>query len=188
VKLLILCGQRRGEIAALRTSFVEGDLATLPAELCKNGLQHTFPLPILAQKILREVDIDATHSDVLFFPARGKPDKPFNGWSKAMKELRKVIGTDFKHFTLHDIRRTFRSGLGMLGVRPDIAERMVNHISAQSDMELVYDLYEYLPEMREAIQKWEDYIRKVINTTGSGSLETASADISLSTLQTASGS
>ena len=189
VKLLILCGQRRGEVAALRTSFVEGDLATLPAELCKNGREHAFPLPTLAQKILREIHIiDATRSDVLFFPARGKPDKPFNGWSKAMKELRKILGTDFRHFTLHDIRRTFRSGLAMLGVRPDIAERLVNHISAQSDMELVYDLYEYLPEMREAIKKWEDYIRMVISATGSNnSIESASA-ISLSELQTASGS
>jgi integrase len=179
-------------VAALRTSFVEGDLATLPAELCKNGREHTFPLPTLAQKILREIDIDTTHSDVLFFPARGKPNKPFNGWSKAMEELRKVIGTDFKHFTLHDIRRTFRSGLAMLGVRPDIAERVVNHISAQSDMELVYDLYEYLPEMREAIKKWESHIRMVVSTNGFGSLESdctpASPATSLSKLQTASGS
>jgi integrase len=179
-------------VAALRTSFVEGDLATLPAELCKNGREHAFPLPTLAQKILREIDIDTTHSDVLFFPARGKPNKPFNGWSKAMKELRKVIGTDFKHFTLHDLRRTFRSGLAMLGVRPDIAERVVNHISAQSDMELVYDLYEYLPEMREAIKKWESHVRMVVSTNGFGSLESdctpASLATSLSKSQTESGS
>jgi len=46
---------------------------------------------------------------------------------------------------------------------------MVNHISAQSDMELVYDLYEYLPEMREAVKKWEDYIRMVIDNPSCGS-------------------
>jgi hypothetical protein len=59
----------------------------------------------------------------------------------------------------------------MLGVRPDIAERMVNHISAQSDMEVVYDLYEYLPEMREAMKKWEGYIRMVIGNSTAGSTE-----------------
>jgi integrase len=192
VKLLVLCGQRRGEIAALRTSFIKGDSATLPAEFCKNGREHTFPLSPLAQEVLREINTDPTRHDALYFPARGKPDKPFNGWSKAIKQLRKLVGTDFKHFTLHDIRRTFRSGLGMLGVRPDIAERMVNHISAQSDMELVYDLYEYLPEMREAIKKWEGYIRMVVSTPSSGSsecdCEPASAAVSSSHVETASGS
>jgi integrase len=53
VRLLILCGQRRGEIAALRISFIEGNIATLPGEVCKNGRQHTFPLPSLAQELLR---------------------------------------------------------------------------------------------------------------------------------------
>jgi integrase len=61
VRLLILSGQRRGEIAALRTSFIDGDLATLPGDVCKNGRQHTFPLPSLAQKLLGEVDIEEAY-------------------------------------------------------------------------------------------------------------------------------
>jgi hypothetical protein len=65
-------------------------------------------------------------------------------------------------WTLHDIRRTFRSGLGRLGVAPHIAERLVNHISARTDMERTYDLYRYLPEMREAMDKWETHIAKII--------------------------
>jgi integrase len=54
VKLLILTGQRRSEIAALKTNycnFSERALnqsphptITLPASLCKNGREHTFPV------------------------------------------------------------------------------------------------------------------------------------------------
>jgi hypothetical protein len=54
------------------------------------------------------------------------------------------------------LRRTFRTNLGRLKVRPDIAERLVNHASARTEMEETYDLYTYLPEMREAMEKWEE--------------------------------
>jgi integrase len=60
---------------------------------------------------------------------------------------------------LHDLRRTFRTTLGRLKVRPDIAERLVNHISARTDMEETYDLHLYLEEMREAIEKWEGFLK-----------------------------
>jgi len=36
---------------------------------------------------------------------------------------------------------------------------MVNHISARTDMEETYDLYTYLPEMREAMEKWEAFLK-----------------------------
>jgi hypothetical protein len=39
---------------------------------------------------------------------------------------------------------------------------MVNHISSRSDMEQVYDRHTYLPEMREAIEKWERSLADVI--------------------------
>jgi integrase len=75
VKLLIICGQRRGEIAALRTSFIEGSLVTLPASLTKNGRIHCFWLSELAADVLRGAEIEDGRNDALFFPARGKPDK-----------------------------------------------------------------------------------------------------------------
>ena len=98
----------------------------------------------------------------LLFPARGKVDSPFNGWSKSMTILRTILGKDFKHFTLHDARRTFRSNLGRVGVPPYIAERLVNHVNARSDMELVYDRYTYMPEMRAAVQRFDDWFSALI--------------------------
>jgi len=164
VKLLILTGQRRGEIAALRTSFMDGDVVTLPETLTKNGQEHFFPLPNLATQILQTVEVDTTRNDAFFFPARGKPDKCFNGWSKAINSLRKALGHDFPHFTIHDLRRTYRTNLGRLGVRPDIAERLVNHINARSDMEQVYDRYTYIPEMREAVKRYDEWFSALISS------------------------
>jgi hypothetical protein len=48
VKLLILTGQRRGEITQLTGAMVREDTITLPAWLAKNSRQHTFPLGRMA--------------------------------------------------------------------------------------------------------------------------------------------
>jgi hypothetical protein len=48
-----------------------------------------------------------------------------------------------------------------LKVRPDIAERLVNHASARTEMEETYNLYTYLPEMREAMERWEIFVQAV---------------------------
>jgi hypothetical protein len=44
---------------------------------------------------------------------------------------------------------------------PDIAERLVNHASARTEMEETYNLYTYLPEMREAMERWEIFVQAV---------------------------
>jgi len=165
VKLLMLSGQRRGEIAALRTSFIDADVVTFPETLTKNAYEHFFPLPNLAIEILQTVEVDTTKNDALFFPARGKPDKCFNGWSKAMTALRKALGEDFPHFTIHDLRRTYRTNLGRLKVLPHIGERLLNHVSDRSEVEMIYDRYLYLEEMREAVQKYDTWLRALICTS-----------------------
>jgi integrase len=148
VQLLILLGQRETETAALHRDWIDRDAITFPSSITKNKNQHTLPIGTRARALLaREKEAS------LLFPAKNKPDKPFCGWGKAKARLDELSGVT--GWTLHDIRRTFRSGLGALGVAPHIAERMVNHISARTDMERTYDLYKYLPEMRAAIELWE---------------------------------
>ena len=44
VKLLILTGQRRGEIGSLRKEWICKETITLPKEITKNGREHTFPV------------------------------------------------------------------------------------------------------------------------------------------------
>jgi integrase len=123
----------------------------------KNHLEHTFPAGAMAiQLIAAQIAADRRESKFLF-PSRTSIERPFNGWSKCKKEVDKVA--KIEPWTLHDLRRTFRTNLGRLKVRPDIAERLVNHISARTEMEETYDLYTYLPEMREAMERWEAFVQ-----------------------------
>ena len=59
-------------------------------------------------------------------------------------------------FTPHDLRRTGRTGLAKLGVKVDIAERVLNH--ARERIEATYDVHEYLDEKRDALEKWEKHL------------------------------
>jgi integrase len=162
VRLLMLTGQRRGEIGGLRKSFYSHNEQTicLPEWQTKNGREHTFPIGVLCADILYTTTTDSLTA--FLFPARGKPMNPFNGWSKSKQALDKLC--PIPHWTLHDLRRTFRTNLARLGVAPHIGERLVNHVSARTDMEETYDLWRYMPEMRAAMELWENHLKAICCT------------------------
>jgi Integrase len=156
VPLLILTGQRRGEIASIQSSWVdlENKTLTIPASATKNAREHTIPISSTAQTLL-----SFCKKDGLFFQARGSTNRPFCGWSKSKVTLDKLCGV--KNWTLHDIRRTYRTIHARIGTPPHIAERLVNHVSSRSAMQDVYDRHTYLPEMRQAVENYEKYLQSI---------------------------
>jgi integrase len=59
---------------------------------------------------------------------------------------------DLPPFVNHDIRRTIRSGLSALRIDRDIREAVLAH--ARPGVEGTYDRYDYLPEKRDALERW----------------------------------
>jgi integrase len=155
-------------MAGLRPEYFSHNEQTicLPSELTKNAREHTFTLGFTASHLLlsatkefsetTDTVSDRDNSSRLFFPARGKNTRPFSGWSKSKKALDELSGVN--EWTLHDLRRTYRSIHGKIGTPPHIAERLVNHISAQTEMERTYDRYTYLSEMHAAVEAYEQYL------------------------------
>jgi integrase len=165
VQLLILTGQRRGEIARLDRNFINGKESKimLPPELVKNGREHTFPY---LETIPRR------NSTSLLFPARGYDDRPFCGFNKGKADLewRPAI----RPWTLHDLRRTFVTNMAALGVAPHVIERLLNHSSGTiSGVAAVYNRYSFMPEMREAIGKWDDHLAALLQEPASQKLPCA---------------
>jgi len=161
VQVLALTGQRRGEIAALHRSWVgETRTITLPAEVTKNKQEHTIPFGP------RLLDILATlPQEGLLFPARHS-DRPISGFGPLKASLDTKLVERFgevEHWQLHDLRRTFSTGLARLGVLPHVKESLLNHVSAKTDVERIYDRYNYLPEMRAAMDRWEKHIDSLLN-------------------------
>lgn len=159
VQLLILTGQRRGEIAALRRGWIDekSRTITLPAEITKNAKEHCFPygdmVAVLLETIPRRNNTD------LLFPSRISDDRPVSGFSEFKKEMTDGV----PNWRLHDLRRTFRTIHGKLGTPPHIGERLINHVNAvASDVEQIYDLHTYLPEMRKAIEAYEVELLRIL--------------------------
>ena len=166
VRLLLLTGQRRNEIASLKTEYIKGDICTLPATLTKNKKEHHFPISSLATSILKShVHSASLNGATYLFPARGKSNCCFNGWSKSKGALDRRLGGAVEPWTLHDLRRYFASTMARLGVKQEVTERLLNHRSGIiSGIAAVYTLHDFMPEMRQAVDSYQRHIQKLLVT------------------------
>jgi integrase len=159
VALLVLTGQRRGEIAALQWDWIGTDYIEWPPEAVKNGRRHRIPIGPETQAILAALP---RFTRPYVFPAarqRSEHTTTINGWSKAKAAFDRECGvTDW---TLHDLRRTYATVLQSLGVRLEVTESLLNHVSGtRSGIVGVYQTYRYEREMREAALAFERWISR----------------------------
>ena len=149
VRLLILTGQRAGEITALRRTWINGTSITIPPEFTKNARPTTIPLGAIAKALIET----APNKGDLLFPARGDVHKPFQGL-QSRKAVLDECGVE--NFTHHDHRRTFATNLAALGTPIHVTEKLLNHISGTvSGVAAIYNRHAFLDEMRAAIDAWE---------------------------------
>jgi integrase len=161
VALLLLTGQRRGEIAALQWDWIGEDTITFPAEATKNGREHTIPIGPEAIVILASV---LRLSDRYVFPAsRQRSDRTttINGWSRAKAAFDRECGVT--GWTLHDLRRTYSTVHAKLGTPQIVVEKLLNHVSggSLSPIAAVYNVHRYDREMRDAVLTFEHWLAKL---------------------------
>jgi integrase len=159
-QLAIILGQRRGEIAALRRSWINltSRTITFPREVMKGNRPHVIPYGSTATAIFESL----LPSGDLLFPARGTADRPLSGFSKFKLALDKEIGT-IDPFTIHDLRRSFASGLQCVGIRIDVTEWLLAHRSGSfAGIVSVYQQHDLMPEMRDAVSKWETHVASLV--------------------------
>jgi len=156
VQLLILLGQRRGETAALRRSWIKDGVLNIPSEITKNANDQILPLPPLAWKII----CTTPNMGDLLFPARGR-DHPFSGFGASKLNLDKC---GVKNYTLHDLRRTASSIWAQIGIPQHINDRLLNHVSSGkfSQVARIYNRYEYLDEKRDALERYERFLLNLL--------------------------
>jgi integrase len=161
VALLILTGQRRGEIAALQWDWIKGDTINFPAHSTKNGREHTIPIGLEAQARFRGV---TKMGSPYVFPAlrqRSERTTVMNGWSKAKGAFDRECGVT--GWTLHDLRRTYSTIHAKLGTPQIVVEKLLNHVSGGtlSPIAAVYNVHRYEREMREAVLTFEHWLTKL---------------------------
>jgi integrase len=184
VRLLVLTGQRRGEVGGMNWGEVSDDLSTwtMPSERTKNGMAHVVPLSGPARDLLRGLlPEDATEANDAMGERRasgalalpGLLGTPFAGWSKAkaaldkaMVEARKkaaketgTVPASIVPWSIHDLRRTVATGLQRLGVRLEVTEAVLNHISgSRAGVAGVYQRHDWAGEKRAALDAWAAHV------------------------------
>lgn len=158
-QLLILTGQRRGEVTSMRWSQIdlEARTWTISAELSKNGREHLLPLSSRAMGLIQALPRFDTD---LLFPARGNDSNVISGFTRAKNRLDRITGVE--GWTLHDLRRTTATYLAKLETQPHVIERILNHVSGTfAGVAGVYNRHTYFDEMREALEAWAQRIENL---------------------------
>ena len=113
VRLLMVLGCRRGELAGMRRD--ELDLAAglwhLSGDRTKNEEPRTLPMPKQAVGIIGSLPVFT--GPYVFTTTSG--ERPISGFAKLKARLDRRVG--LSDWTLHDIRRTMRTHLSALPVR-----------------------------------------------------------------------
>jgi integrase len=152
LKMILLTGQRPGEVAHMRREHVEDGWWTMPGEPVpaigwpgtKNGASHRIWIPASAQKLLAELD-DGAATGFVFANARGSA---IDGLDAAMRACCAQLGVD--RATPHDLRRTHGTTIAALGFGKDILNRIENH--REGGISSVYDRHHYGPEIERVME------------------------------------
>jgi len=160
MRLLLLTGQRRDEVRLMTWDEVDLDQAlwTIPASRYKTRVDHAVPLSAAALDMIRARWTDGATGYVL---AGRKDGKPFNGAASTVRRLRADL-VKRAAFTLHDLRRTVRTGMARLGVDDETAELVIGHLP--QGVRKVYDLYDRLSERRDALERWAQFVTNLQDT------------------------
>tara|TARA_R110002050_G_scaffold3824_1_gene19745 strand:- start:3536 stop:4843 length:1308 start_codon:yes stop_codon:yes gene_type:complete len=158
--LMRLCfetgGQRPYELAASCWESVNWKERTLliTAEVSKNKRPHLIALTDSAISTLKAQQEQSEGGPYIF--QHGNDHQQHlrtDSFSRAITRFREAK-PEFKPFVGRDIRRTCKTLMGELGISKELRDRIQNH--ALNDVSSKhYDRYDYLPEKREAMRKWE---------------------------------
>lgn len=175
VRLLILTGQRLEEVSGLEWHELDKDKAlwSLPADRAKNGNATLVPLSPLAVAELNALAKRANRKDG--WPRKGfvfstTGETSISGHSRAKRrldrEMDKLKPKDAPAIPLwryHDLRRTLATGMQRLGVRFEVTEAIMNHVSgAKSGVAGVYQLHDWGPEKKAALKAWSDHVEGLL--------------------------
>lgn len=167
--LLILTGQRRDEVAAMSWAELDHSTATwvIPGGRTKNGRTQTVPLNSMAVTELSSIAAGKWPLRGSVFTTNGTT--PVSGFSRAKKRLDQLVQADGSEaltspWRLHDLRRTFATGMQRLGVRFEVTEALLNHVSgSKSGVAGIYQRHDWANEKRAAVAAWSDAIAGLVN-------------------------
>lgn len=178
LKLILVTGQRPGEVAGMRWSEIDDSIWTIPAaRRLKTETEQRVPLTETAKALLAEAKAEVGRparrrtweAGDYIFAARPGGGITVNALDRAVARYREALGNkehvDWSFWTPHDLRRTCRTRLSECGISEEIAERVIGH--AHQGIVATYNHHRYDTEKRAALETWERRLLEIVGERAS---------------------
>jgi integrase len=175
VKLLMLTGTRRNEIAELCWSEIGADMIVIPGARTKNKKPLEIPLTPAMRAVIetlpRRANPDGSPRDRIF---GAREENGFSSFSSSKRALDANIRANriaadpnaaaMENWTLHDFRRSMSTTMNELGVEPHIVELCLNHLEGvKGGVAGVYNLARYREAKGRAWALWNDQLMNAVH-------------------------
>lgn len=174
--LLLHIGCRKAELISSRWEQLDLVKQTWYFPITKNRIPYTAPIPDQMLPVLEELKYRSAGSEYVFPSRRRSKRRAYISDDTLNHALAKLFGqkvdskkqpypnimraSDIAHFTVHDLRRTYRTLLAYLDVPSEIAELCINH--RKKRIERIYNKHDYFEECRQANAKVADFLEPLI--------------------------
>ena len=159
LRLILITGQRPGEVAGMTWEEVEGETWNIPASRMKNREPHSVPLTALALETIEHAGVLSGDTPYVFRSTHRKGPMSAHALSRAIRSHWEGIGIT-ESFVPHDLRRTMRTRLAEIGIDDVVAERCVGH--RLQGVLGIYNRHDYAKEKRQALEAWERCLRQIV--------------------------
>jgi integrase len=166
LKLVLVTGQRPGEVAGMHENEISGRLWTIPAS--RRGKTSTTQTVYLTDTALNIITVAKAELERLqgrrkgalsgyIFEAKGGSSITNSALPRGVQRSHEALGVKdnetWGHWTPHDLRRTMRTGLSACKIAPHIAELTIGH--TKRGIVATYDQHTFDSERRDAMMAWE---------------------------------
>lgn len=152
-KLLALTWLRTNELRRMLWSDIDGDLIRIPGQRMKRDKDHLVPLSRQALEVIEQMRLRRNGSDYVF-PSDRRTDRPMS--ENAILYLLHRIGYKGR-MTGHGWRSVGSTWANERGHDKDAIERQLAH-TPDNKVRSVYNRAEYLPQRRQILQAWADWL------------------------------
>lgn len=175
LKLILVTGQRPGEVIGIHRNEINGDWWEIPAERSKNKQAHRVFLTATAKQLIGDATGFIFESPV--HPAKPLETPPNPGKSYEVRTMTSDIKANLPHtpeskvvdylkvphFTPHDLRRSAATRWAEMEISGDMIDRLQNHITKQKQgVGHIYNRYSYNKEKQLAMEQWERKLLSII--------------------------
>lgn len=164
LKLILLTGQRPGEVCGAMWDEIGENSWLIPPERRKTAEESLIPLLPIAQSVLKHARAFSGDSPYVFTSSY-KPGHPLtrHALTRSVARHWEEMGIETK-FVPHDLRRTLRTRLAELKVDDIVGEKILGH--RLQGVLGIYNRHGYEEEKRQALARWESKLLEIIGTDG----------------------